>query len=166
MILLGTRRRPGRDLVERLALTPAYAVRPEVWTDPGITTRVRRASDSRGFARPDRWFAGSGAELPKIAARWTRGTHDKAEDGPLKRGEGNSPEPPVAAADIARSLAGRTTRNSRITPLIAAARAGHDLSETDIVRLFSVEGRDLDEVIAAADELRHESVGDTVTYRT
>jgi len=127
----------GRDLIERLALTPSYAVRPEVWTDPGITTRVRRASDSRGFARPDRWFAGSGAELPKIAARW---------------------------GDIARSPASRTTRNSRITPRIAAARAGHDLSESDIVRLFSVEGRDLDEVIAAADELRHESVGDTVTY--
>src|SRR6202158_147796 len=43
----------GRDLVERLALTPAYAVRPEVWTDSAITPRVRRASDSRGFARPE-----------------------------------------------------------------------------------------------------------------
>jgi FO synthase len=32
------------------------------------------------------------------------------------------------------------------------------------VRLFRVEGRDLDEVIAAADRLRRESVGDTVTY--
>ena len=32
------------------------------------------------------------------------------------------------------------------------------------MRLFGVEGRDLDEVIAAADQLRHESVGDTVTY--
>ena len=32
------------------------------------------------------------------------------------------------------------------------------------MRLFSVEGRDLDEVIGAADELRHESVGDAVTY--
>jgi FO synthase len=124
----------GRDLVERLALTPAYAVRPEVWTDPGITTRVRRASDSRGFARPDRWFAGSGAELPAIAVRWS---------------------------SMARTAAGRA---SRIAPLIAAARAGNDLTETDIVRLFSVQGRDLDEVIAAADQLRHESVGDTVTY--
>jgi FO synthase len=170
----------GRDLIERLALTPSYAVRPEVWTDSSITTRVRRASDSRGFARPDRWFAGSGAELPKIAARWARGTQENAKDGPLKRNQGNSPEAPMpaanlarspaglealtAAADIARSPASPTTRNSRIAPLIAAARAGHDLSETDIVRLFSVEGRDLDEVIAAADELRHESVGDTVTY--
>jgi FO synthase len=122
----------GRDLVERLALTPSYAVRPEVWTDPAITTRVRRASDSRGFARPDRWFAGSGAELPKIATRWAR---------------------------VARS-----PHTPRISSLIAAGRAGHDLSETDIVRLFSAEGRDLDAVIVAADELRHESVGDTVTY--
>jgi FO synthase len=52
----------------------------------------------------------------------------------------------------------------RTDALIKAARAGHALNEADIVRLFSVEGRDLDAVIAAADQLRHESVGDTVTY--
>ena len=144
----------GRDLVERLALAPAYAVRPEVWTDPGITTRVRRASDSRGFARPDRWFAGSGAELPAIAARWSRGT----------RVESNPRTGVVDAAGIARTGAGRTGVTSGIASLIAAVRAGDDLTETDIVRLFSVQGRDLDEVIAAADQLRHESVGDTVTY--
>ena len=122
----------GRDLVERLALTPAYAVRPEIWTDSAITPRVRRASDSRGFARPDRWFAGSGAPLPAVAARWSVG-----------------------------SSVGRSTKTAAI---INAARAGHALNESDIVRLFSVAGRDLDQVIAAADELRHESVGDTVTY--
>jgi FO synthase len=127
----------GRDLVERLALTPAYAARPEIWTDPGITPRVRRASDSRGFARPDRWFAGSGAPLPAVAERWSAG----------------------GAAAIARARRSRKT-----AAIIDAARAGHALNETDIVRLFSVEGRDLDEVIAAADQLRQESVGDTVTY--
>jgi FO synthase len=123
----------GRDLVERLALTPAFAARPEIWTDPAITPRVRRASDSRGFARPDRWFAGSGAALPAVAQRWS-----------------------AAIASGGRS--GKTAA------IIDAARAGHALNEADIVRLFSVAGRDLDEVIAAADQLRHESVGDTVTY--
>jgi FO synthase len=118
----------GRDLVERLALAPRYAARPEAWTDSAMTTRVRRFSDSRGFARPDLWYAGSGCELP-------------------------------AAALPRRSGAGLRTR-----ALIQAARAGHALSEADIVRLFSVEGRDLDELIGAADRLRHESVGDTVTY--
>ena len=48
--------------------------------------------------------------------------------------------------------------------IVDAARAGEELNEADIVRLFSVEGRDLDEIIAASDQLRHESVGDTVTY--
>jgi FO synthase len=133
----------GRDLVERLALTPAYAVRPEIWTDSAITPRVRRASDSRGFARPDRWFAGSGAPLPAVAERWSVG----------------SGAPSGGAAAIADSR-----RTGKTAAIIDAARAGHALNETDIVRLFSVEGRDLDEVVAAADRLRQESVGDTVTY--
>jgi FO synthase len=129
----------GRDLIERLALVPAYAERPEVWTDPAMTPHVRRLSESRGFARPDRWYAGSSAELPPIAARWSSIIHGHPEDG---RG---GPRPGIAT-------------------IIHAARAGHALSEADIVRLFSVEGRDLDAVIDAADQLRHESVGDTVTY--
>jgi FO synthase len=52
----------------------------------------------------------------------------------------------------------------KIGALIRAAQAGHELTEADIVRLFAVEGRALAAVIAAADELRYESVGNTVTY--
>jgi FO synthase len=140
----------GRDLVERLALVPAYAARPEVWTDPVITPRVRRFSDSRGFARPDRWYSGAGCELPPVAACWSSAAHRRAE-GPAA--------PPQAGARSSRAGAA-----ARIGAIITAARAGHALIESDIVRLFSVEGRDLDEVIAAADQLRHESVGDAVTY--
>jgi FO synthase len=138
----------GRDLIERLALVPAYAAQPEKWTDPSITPRVRRFSDSRGFARPDRWYSGAGCELPPIAARWSSAVRGRAE---------RSDSPPRAAA-TSRGGAPRTSA------LIQAARAGHALSEADIVRLFSAEGRDLDEVIAAADQLRRESVGATVTY--
>jgi FO synthase len=140
----------GRDLVERLALVPAYAARPEVWTDPIITPRVRRFSDSRGFARPDRWYSGAGVELPPIAARWSSAAHRRAE---------GSAAPPRAGTRSSRGGGA-----ARIGAIITAARAGHALIESDIVRLFSVEGRDLDEVIVAADQLRHESVGDAVTY--
>jgi FO synthase len=136
----------GRDLVERLALVPAYAARPEVWTDPIITPRVRRFSDSRGFARPDRWYSGAGCELPPIAAHWSSAARGRA----------------VGSAAPAQAATRPTA--ARINSIIRAARAGHALVETDVVRLFSVEGRDLDEVIAAAHQLRHESVGDTVTY--
>lgn len=154
----------GRDLVERLALTPAYAVRPEIWTDSAITPRVRRASDSRGFARPDRWFAGSGAQLPAVAGRWSADS-----EAPLPAvAERRSAEEPgnlrvSALAGGATAVAG-VARSKKTAAIIDAARAGHALNETDIVRLFSVEGRELDHVIAAADQLRHESVGDTVTY--
>lgn len=122
----------GRDLVERLALAPAYAARPESWTDPAITPRIRRLTDSRGFARPDTWYAGSGTPLPPPSTALSEPKHPR--------------------------------HASRTSAIIAAARAGHSLNEADIVRLFSVEGRDRDAVIAAANELRHESVGNTVTY--
>ena len=140
----------GRNLVERLALTPAYAARPELWTDPIITPHVRRFSDSRGFARPDRWYAGADCELPPIATCWSS--------------VASSPGADTLAA--AAHTGARSTRRptAGIKGIIKAARAGHALTESDIVRLFGVEGPDLDEVIAAANQLRHESVGDTVTY--
>jgi FO synthase len=144
----------GRDLVERLALVPAYAARPEVWTDPIITPRVRRFSDSRGFARPDRWYSGAGCELPPIAAHWSSAARGRAPGSAAPAQAGTRP---TQARSSRAGAAG-------ISAIIRAARAGHALIETDVVRLFSVEGRDLDEVIAAADQLRHESVGDTVTY--
>src|SRR5208282_2242749 len=129
----------GRDLIERLALVPAYAARPEAWTDPAITPHVRRLSDSRGFARPDRWYSGAACELPPAAARWSR-----AHRPPARRS--------------------RAHGAPRLGTIIGAARAGHTLNESDIVSLFGAEGRDLDALIGAADELRHESVGDEVTY--
>jgi FO synthase len=155
-------RAAGRDLIERLALVPAYAARPEVWTDPLITLRVRRFSDSRGFARPDGWYSGAGCELPPIAARWSSAARAQGSAtharGSATHAQDSAAQPQPAARS---SRAGGT---AEIGAIIAAARAGHALIERDIVRLFSVEGRDLDEVIAAADQLRHESVGDTVTY--
>src|SRR5262249_41642359 len=113
------------------------------------TSRVRRLTDSRGFARPDRWFAGSNSPLPAVAARWSS-VVDVAQAARAVTDELPNPR-------TARTL-------SATSSILAAARAGHALTEDHVARLFAVEGRDLDEVIAAADELRQESVGDTVTY--
>jgi len=141
----------GRHLVERLALVPAYAAQPRRWTDPAMTTRVLQFSDSRGFARPDRWHAGSGCELPRLAKRWSSSDATRIPDDSI-------------ASDEAHVISKRDHCTPQTSTIIAAARAGHELNERDVVRLFSVEGRDLDEVIEAADQLRRESVGDTVTY--
>ena len=144
-------RTAGRELIERLALVPSYAARPEAWTDPAVTPRVRRWSDGRGFARPDHWHAGAGCELPAVAARWSSTGEGRRADGSARSARG-------------QTLLQRAGCSARTAAIIEAARAGHTLREADIVRLFSVEGRELDEVIAAADRLRRESVGDTVTY--
>ena len=50
----------GRNLVERLALVPAFARDAARWTDTVIRRSVVRLTDAEGFARPDGWHAGTG----------------------------------------------------------------------------------------------------------
>ena len=125
----------GRHLDERLALVPAFAQSCERWTDAAIGVRVRRLSDARGRARSDAWYCGSGSPIPSRSGG--------AQVVPTARRVGSS---------------------SRLSGILSAARDGRELSEADIVRLFSVDGADLDGVIGAADALRATTVGETVTY--
>jgi len=71
-----------------------------------------------------------------------------------------------AGAD--RALPRRKASIARAIPpfdaLIERATAGGELSEHDIVRLFSARGSDFDAVVSASDALRQRTVGDTVTY--
>ena len=67
-------RAAGRELVERLAIVPAYARSSERWVDAGLRPRVERLRDTQGLARSDDWYAGSLASPPAAAAHWFRGT--------------------------------------------------------------------------------------------
>ncbi|MCC4117534.1 5-amino-6-(D-ribitylamino)uracil--L-tyrosine 4-hydroxyphenyl transferase CofH [Aromatoleum toluclasticum] len=57
----------GRELVERLALVPAFARDAARWTAPGVARAILHSTDASGFARDDAWHAGSGAPLPPEA---------------------------------------------------------------------------------------------------
>ena len=48
----------GRVLAERLAIYPAYALKPTQWLDPLLIPEVLAASDASGFARADPWGPG------------------------------------------------------------------------------------------------------------
>jgi FO synthase len=124
----------GPTLVERLALGPAYAREPEKWTDAALTPRLRRMSDANGWARAEKWHAGSGAPLPALV------------------------RPAGGARGAVVSLAGE------VAGILARAQGGEELSEAAIVRLFAAQGRELDLVLASADRLRAATVGETVTY--
>ncbi len=60
----------GRELVERLAITPSYARDPARWVDSSLQPRVRRMTDAMGLARTDGWYAGVAAGIPAEAAAW------------------------------------------------------------------------------------------------
>jgi FO synthase len=60
----------GRELVERLAITPAFARDPGRWVPSGLQPRVRRMTDAMGLARTDDWHAGIGGGIPAQAAAW------------------------------------------------------------------------------------------------
>src|SRR5690606_3872915 len=124
----------GKHLDERLTVYPDYARDAEQWLAPEVRSQVLKLRDGQGFARRDNWSPGVGAELP---AR-------------LVASLGNKPEQSAVSADI--------------LSLVARARSGERLTETDIVRLFSARGHDFAYVCESADSLRQSAVGDVVTY--
>ncbi|MGE0258578.1 MAG: 5-amino-6-(D-ribitylamino)uracil--L-tyrosine 4-hydroxyphenyl transferase CofH [Alphaproteobacteria bacterium] len=124
----------GKLLVERLAIYPSYAQEQARWLDAKLRTPVLRLIDGHGFARPDGWIAGAGAEPPSSGPR---------ASGPQRAGR---------------------PRSNHLFDILDRAVAGETLTETDIVRLFEARGDDFDAVCAAADRLRRAVSGDTVTY--
>jgi FO synthase len=66
----------GKELVERLAIYPAYVRQMERWVDPGLRTALLHRVDSDGYPRTDSWSPGitndppvSGLSLTG-ASRW------------------------------------------------------------------------------------------------
>ncbi len=103
-----------------MTLVPRLAVYPDLvsgrWIDPLVMPAVLRASDGEGYARDDRWAAGTHAPIP-------------------------------------------------FTPRDALPIDSRDeLGEEEIVRVFAARGAELHRVLAAADGLRREVNGETVTY--
>ena len=133
--LAGQTRSGGKELVERLAIYPAYALDVDRWLVPEFRTVVTQGIDSSGLARTDPWSPGS-TELPQVRFR----------DG----AEGLNPAPGIIAPDLSR--------------ILAQGQGGTRLSEDEIVRLFEARGTEFDEVCRIADALRKETVGDVVTY--
>jgi FO synthase len=134
----------GFELAPRLPLYPEYVADADAWCEPAIATAVRRSADASGLARDDRWSAGSPGSIPawftETVAQWT----------PCKNGSAISLD------------------SKRIDPTVADALAKVDeelaLDEDDVTALFEARGGSLARVLRAADDLRREVCGDTVSY--
>jgi len=140
----------GRILTERLAIGPAFAKQADSWLDKNLVTRVRRMVDARGLPVVDNWRAGKGEPVP--VRRWP---DHKVTSALAFFPEGDSRFP------LRRSA---TLRNLALERHLETAIAGHRLDQSAIVELFSADGPQIDLITAAADRLRAETVGDSVTY--
>ena len=149
-------RAAGLEPAPRLAIYPRYVAELARWTDARVAQHVLRRADADGLAREDSWAAGAPdpppprLEFPHFAAGG--GSPDLLPETSLSRksarvGDGSVPKAsqPVAAA-------------------LAAARDGRELGEDELTTLLRARGRDLAAVLRAADALRREVNGDTVTY--
>jgi FO synthase len=54
----------GKELVERLAIYPAFARQPDKWVDPALQTRLLQCIDGDGWPRSDEWSPGTVAQVP------------------------------------------------------------------------------------------------------
>ncbi len=59
----------GLELAPRLPLYPEHVAALEVWADPAVAPAIRRASDSMGLAREDRWAPGEPVAPPFLLGR-------------------------------------------------------------------------------------------------
>jgi FO synthase len=72
---------------------------------------------------------------------------------------------PGTGADVPETLPSLVTgRDPGIAVALAQVERGEALSENQIARLFTADGRDFDHVRRFADELRRERVGDAITH--
>ncbi|MGB2954049.1 MAG: 5-amino-6-(D-ribitylamino)uracil--L-tyrosine 4-hydroxyphenyl transferase CofH [Gaiellaceae bacterium] len=135
-----------------LRLAPRLPVYPEYidarWIDRSVLPHVLRRADADGLGREDAWAAGAAVPIPDI---WdgvpsllpTASVSPKT----ARVGDGAVPKP-----------------SRRVAEALAKVRDEVALEEHDATALLSARGADFHAVCRAADRLRREVCGDTVSY--
>jgi FO synthase len=145
--LAAATRSRGLELAPRLAIYPEYLGEPGRWLAAAVAPAALRLADGDGLAREDDWAAGVSDYAPTSLAGGAGVGPQPAgsSSGPLGNGSAAKVSPPIAQA-------------------LAKLRAEVELDENDVAALLRARGGDFRAVTAAADALRREVCGDTVTY--
>jgi FO synthase len=140
------------DHVNPEAPWPESAALSTATRSRGLELAPRLAIYPRQLAEGARWV--DAAVLPYVLRR--ADAEGLARDDRWEAGTGGRLPRLPSAVDVRPS--------ARTAEALAKSRKGVELDEDDVVALFSARGADLAAVLAAADELRREVCGDTVTY--
>jgi FO synthase len=144
----------GYELAPRLALYPEFVQRLEFWCAPPVASALRRRADASGLAREDDFVAGVSTHIP---------TADPTRRAVL--GARSSAGGPAGGGSVAEALS-RVAAGARgpVAEALSGIAAGQEPDETAVTALFGARGTDLQAVVAAADRLRAEVCGETVSY--
>jgi len=125
----------GKHLQQRLTVYPQYVRRHDKWIDQNILASVFRLADAEGYARQQNWYPGVNGAFPKRTVE-----------------------------RVAKTPAGSPVSKSIREILTRLEGGGSEIGESDIVELFRARGADLGAVCRAADRLRDQVKGRSVTY--
>jgi FO synthase len=143
----------GLRLAPRLAVYPEYLEDAGRWVHSRVLPYVLRRADADGLGREDTWAAGAAEDSPHSS----NGASFNGAPGLLP----NS----IVSAKNARVGAGSAPKLTRpVTEALAKSAEEVALDEDDVTALLRARGADARTVVDAADRLRREVNGDTVTY--
>ncbi len=159
----------GLELRERLAIHPGFALRPDPYLAGKMRAPVAALMASDGRARPDtrpepiRW------QDPDVMwkARTTALTFAKAGEAGLRDDAEvvyGDLEEVAALGSLVRDLIRPAGGSAAIAATLTRAAQGRPIDDGAALGLFSADGRDLDRLCRVADDLRHDAVGDEITY--
>ncbi len=140
----------GFTLAPRLTIYPEFALDPEQWLDPEMRFYVLDLSDAEGLAREDPWSPGVDHDPPALIP-----IEEKSEQRYLEA---------ISRGPSRPSANGAIKMRGRVAEVLQGVLAGQEVDEDEIVTLFSARGPEVRAVAELADQLRRETVGDTVTW--
>jgi FO synthase len=162
----------GHELRERLAIYPAFAMRPDPWIAGKMQEPVRRLVGTDGLAvagqrpEPIPWQDPEVVWKPRtIELTFAKGV------GAGLRQDAEDVYGTFEEVEATRAWAGRSRRSpQRLSAEIRGALSkaadgdGGKLSDAEAVVLFEARGKGLEALVRVADGLRAQAVGDEVTY--
>ncbi|MCW2753300.1 MAG: mqnE [Marmoricola sp.] len=166
----------GFTLKARLTAHPEYVRAGEPWIDPRISGHVAALADDDGLVRdgvkpvgmpwqePDGGFASVGRTDLHSAVDTEGRSADRRSDFENVYGDWDELKDSILRSNAhGFNMKIRATR-SGLSALRAAEKDPGNLSDEHALTLMTAEGELLDQVVALADQLRRDTVGDEVTY--
>ena len=147
----------GFNLAPRLTIHPEFALQPEEWLAEDNRFPVFDRSDAEGLGRDD-----PGSQMPEK----TMENRDAGSGADVLVADENSTQRYSGGANHSPTLLvpGRPMARGAVKEVLDGVLSGQEVGAEQIVTLFEARGTEVAAVAEVANELRHATVGDNVTW--